>query len=305
MSDVREIRRHIESVQDTEKVTNAMYMIAATRMQKAKQRLDATRPFFEAMRREIKRVFRVGGDIESVYLYPEGEVDLPGDYGYLVITSDKGLAGSFNQSVLKEAKRHIETHSGKVYMMGEYGRRAFTSQGIPFEKSFTLSNTEPSLKMARKLAKMLLNAYLSKEISKIYIVYTDMKSGISQTAYSLRLLPFHRDDWKPDEPEKEITTPFVFYPSMEEVLNASVESYLTGIIYSCLVDSYCSEQSARMNAMDEANTNADKLLMGLRTQYNHARQAKITKEITEISSGAKALKKKKVDKERRIRNNER
>lgn len=301
MSDIREIRRHMESVRDTEKVTSAMHMIAATKMRKAKEDLDSTRPYFNAIRAEIKRVFRVDNDIESPYLYPAGEHDLPGAYAYLVVTADKGLAGAYNTAVMKELERLKDQHESRFFVIGEYGRRYCTGHGIDYEKDFLFTAQNPTLQRARVIAAHLNNLYKQGEISKVFVLYTDMKTGISQEAHLGRILPLHRGDFATDREEKEITRPFVYFPSVAEVLESMIESYMTGYIYSALIDSFCCEQSSRMNAMDEANSNAEEILAVLKTQYNHARQGKITKEITEISSGAKALAHKKNQKERSAR----
>ena len=293
MSDIREIRTHMESVRDTEKVTKAMHMIAATKMRRAKAELEATRPYFSAVNGEIKRIFRVDNAVESPYFYPlSGAHELPGAYAYLVITADKGLAGSYNTTVIKEVEKYLPEHESKVYIVGEYGRRYFTSRNIPFEEDFHFSAQNPTLQRARVITARLLNDYKNKEISKIFVIYTDLKSGVTQTANTVRILPFHRGDFITDNNEKAVTRPFKFYPSINVVLDNMVESYMAGYIYSALVDSFCCEQNSRMNAMDEANSNAEEILFSLRQQYNHARQGKITKEITEISSGAKALAKK-------------
>lgn len=299
MSDIREIRNHIESVRDTEKVTKAMHMIAANKMRKARMELDSTRPYFDAVNAEIKRIFRVNNAIDNPYFYPlSGERDLPGYYAYLVITADKGLAGAYNTSVIKTVEKLISEHESKLYIVGEYGRRYFSKTEIPTEEDFLFTAYNPTLQRAREIASRLLEDYRNKEISKIFIVYTDFKSGISQQANAVRVLPFHRGDFSSESVEKEVKRPFIFFPSIEVVLNNMVESYMAGFIYSALVDSFCCEQNSRMNAMDEANSNAEDILAALKLEYNHARQGKITKEITEISSGAKALANKKSARER-------
>lgn len=294
MADVREIRSHIKGVKDTAKITSAMYMIASSKMRRAKADLDKTRPYFEATREEIKRLFRINSPSDSPYFYPgNGEHNLPRDYAYLVITSDKGLAGYYNHAVLKEMESLIGNHDSRIYMVGEFGRKYCQMRDIPIVDDFRESAENPTLRRGRAIAQRLLEDYLSGDISKIFVVYTDLKNSVYQQAVNFRLLPFHRGDWVTDTVEKEIKSPFEFYPSMEDVLNNMVSSYMAGYIYSALVDSFCCEQSARMNAMDEANKNADEILSDLNLQYNHARQGKITQEITEISSGARALKRSK------------
>ena len=296
MADVREIRSHMKGVRDTAKITNAMYMIASSKMRRAKQELDRTRPYFDSVQKEIKRIFRVQPPENSPYFFAKGGIeDIPGAYGYLVITSDKGLAGFYNHAILKEMTELLTGHESRVYMIGEVGKKYCQVQGIEYEEDFDFSSENPTLRQARLMALRLLNDYLSGKITKIYIIYTDLKSNVYQQAIKFRLLPFHQMDFVVDTMEHE-TVPksaFEFLPSIEEVLDNMVLSYMSGYIYSALVDSFCCEQSSRMNAMEEANKNADEILSELNLQYNHARQGRITQEITEISSGARALKRKK------------
>lgn len=298
MATTKEIKNHMNSVKDTQKITNAMYLIASTKLQKAKGELDQTRPYFTALQEEIKRLFRIDEKIDNKYFYPAtGEHELPGSYGYLVITADKGLAGAYNQNVIKEAMKRMKEHEDpKLFVVGEYGRQFFKSHKIPIEKSFLYTAQNPTIHRAREISSILLDLFDKGELSKMFVIYTDMKNAINSQTCVSRLLPFHRADFiVPDSHEKKIRTPFEFLPSIEMCLNNVVPSYVTGFIYSALIDSFCSEQNSRMNAMDAANRNAQKLLDELSVEYNHIRQSAITQEITEISAGAKSMR----DKRRR------
>lgn len=292
MATTKEIKNRISSVRDTQKITNAMYLIASTKLQKAKTELDMTRPYFSSLQDEIKRLFRIDDKVDSKYFYPAtGEHELPGSYGYLVITADKGLAGAYNQNVIKEAMRLMQEHENpKLFVVGEYGRHYFTNHKIPIEQSFLYTAQNPTIGRARVISNILLDLFDKGELSKLFVIYTDMKNAIDSQACSTRLLPFHRGDFiVEDNHEKKIKAPFEFLPSIEMCLNNVVPSYVTGFIYSALIDSFCSEQNSRMNAMDAANRNAQKLLDELSVEYNHIRQSAITQEITEISAGAKSM----------------
>lgn len=146
------------------------------------------------------------------------------------------------------------------------------------------------MQRAREITSILLELFDKKEVEKIFIIYTDMKNSIHEETKIERLLPFHRKTFASNQNEKEVKVPFEFAPSVEDVLDNMIPSYVSGFIYSALVDSFCSEQNARMSAMNSANQNAQELLENLSVQYNRVRQAAITQEITEVSSGAKALK---------------
>ena len=182
----------------------------------------------------------------------------------------------------------------KLFVVGEYGRRYFTQHKIPIEHSFLYTAQNPTMARAREISALLLDRFDCGELKKIFVVYTDMESSMSFRARSTRLLPFHRTYFADTAAtEKNVTEPFEFVPGIREVLNSMMPSYVSGFIYSALIDSFCCEQNARMAAMDSANQNAEKLMGELSLQYNRVRQAGITQEITEVSAGAKAQRQKK------------
>ncbi len=293
MADIREIRSRIKSVSDTEKITKAMYMISSSKMRKARAELERTRPHFDALNNEIKRIFRSKRKINSIYMYPaDGSHDIPGAYAYIVVTSDKGLAGFYNHAVIKEFEDQRTDHESMYFMVGDYGCKYCDALGIPYDDKFKFSADNPSMRQTRQMAEYILSLYDDKVISKIFLIYTDLENGISQKAKTVRLLPFHRKDFSDEKDIPDVK--FDFYPSVEVVLDNIVRSYVAEYFYSALIDSFCCEQSARMNAMDEADRNANELMAALNLEYNHARQGKITREITEIAAGARALKKKKM-----------
>ena len=295
MAGTKEIKTHIESVQETRKITNAMYLIASTKLRRARQELDNTRPYFDALRREIKRIFRTVKNVDSPYFYPaEGEPPLAGAYGCLVITADKGLAGAYNQNAIKEALKLLEQHPNtKLFVVGEYGRRFFASHNIPIEHSFLYTAQNPTMARAREISALLLDGFRREELEKIFVVYTDMKSAMSFEARCTRVLPFHRTYFADTAlTEPPVTSQFEFLPDVNSVLDSMMPSYVSGFIYSALIDSFCCEQQARMTAMDSANQNAEKLLGELSLEFNRVRQSAITQEITEVSARARAQRKK-------------
>ena len=294
MPSAREIRVRMNSIQQTRKITNAMYLISSAKLRKAKQEWDQTRPYFQALKAEVKRIFRTSGHVESRYLYPdEGELPPDGTYGFLVITADKGLAGAYNQNVLKEAHRLMQEHpQTKLFVVGEYGRQYFQRHQAPIERSFLYTAQNPTMQRAREITAELLDRFDKGELQKIFVIYTDMKNSLTENVSATRILPFHRSAFTAPTDEKRITEPFEFFPSVTQVLENIVPSYVSGFIYSALIDSFCSEQSARMNAMNSANENAEKMLGELALAYNRIRQAAITQEITEVSAGARAQKRK-------------
>ncbi len=316
MATTKEIKNRIKSVKDTQKITNAMYLISSTKMTKAKKELDNTRPYFEMLKRQIVSMIQMMESAENMFF--EDDVELPGAGGeeaielreeergtvaFLVITADKGLAGAYNQNVIKEAIRLMKlVPSYKLFVVGEYGRRYFEGRNMNIDQSFLYTAQNPTLERAREIAAVLTGLYSRKAISKVYIVYTDFKNGLmGGDVVSSVLLPFDRDDFRLDPEETaELKKNYQEYmPNVATVLNNIIPSYLAGYIYSALVYSFCSEQSARMSAMDAANQNAEELLDKLNLEYNHVRQSAITQEITEVSAGSRGQKKSKKKREER------
>ncbi|MBQ8344756.1 MAG: ATP synthase F1 subunit gamma [Clostridia bacterium] len=295
MASTKEIKNRIHSIQETQKITRAMYLISSTKVRKAKAELDRIRPYFRALQAEIKRIFRTAGtEVKSRYFYADdAAIHNDGTFGCLVITADKGLAGAYNQNVIKQAVALLEEHPDtKLFVVGEYGRQYFSSHHIPIEKSFLYTAQNPTMHRAREISDLLLDHFHRGSVSKILLIYTDLKSGLAMETQCTRLLPFHRNQFATPENEKTVSHPFEFVPSVSAVLDNVMQSYISGYIYSALVDSFCSEQEARMTAMDAANRNAEELIAELSVAYNRARQAAITQEITEISAGAAAQRKK-------------
>ncbi|MBR6173248.1 MAG: ATP synthase F1 subunit gamma [Eubacterium sp.] len=294
MANLREIKNRIQSVQSTQKITNAMYLIASTKLQKARADQERTRPYFELQKSEMKRIFQRRNDINSHYFYPETGRKQAESYAYLVVTADKGLAGAYNTNVLKlaegEISRHKKTH---LFVVGEYGRQYFMKRGIPIEKSFLYTAQNPTFRRARRIAEELLALYNDGTCDEIRVIYSHMERGVESKAERVQLLPFERGAFGTYVEQTEgIRKTYEFYPNPTAALENIVPSYIAGYIYGALVESFCSEQNARMNAMKAANDNAEELLGNLSIQYNRVRQAAITSEITEVAAGAKAQRRK-------------
>ena len=295
MANTSEIRRRISSVQETQKITHAMYLISSAKMRKARAELDEVRPYFDVLNHEITRVFTVDETVDSRYFTAYGNDSEYGEgtLGCLVITADKGLAGAYNHNVLKEAQRIHEEHPDtEFFVIGEYGRRWFTQKKLPMADSFRYTAQNPSTYRAQQIARDLLDRFASGEIDRLCVIYTDSK-GMAEVVRQTQLLPLRRQSFSVKSGEEQPEPTFEFVPTMEAVLDKLVRNYISGYIYSALVDSFCSEQSARMAAMSAANDNAEELLGDLSKQFNRARQAAITQEITEVSAGERAQRSKK------------
>lgn len=296
MANTKEIKNRIASVKNTQKITSAMYLISSTKMRKAKEELDRSRPYFDMQEHEIRRIFQSEIDIRSRYFYPKTGRRPAETYAYLIITADKGLAGAYNHNVLKMAEEEMKKHKRvKLYVVGEYGRRYFYKRNIHIEQSFLYTAQNPNFSRAREICSILLEEYDEKRVDEIRIIYSDMENELVSTVKMMRLLPFDRKEfWTKQEEKTERDIHYEFYPSVDEVLNRVIKGYVAGCIYGALVDSFSAEQNARMTAMNSANKNAEELLAELQVQYNRVRQAAITQEITEVAAGAKGQKRKRV-----------
>ena len=296
MASTSEIRRRIGSVRQTQKITHAMYLISQAKLRKAKQELSNTRPYFDALQTEIGRVFNADAAVESRYLEPAQlpVKEVPLRPACLLITADKGLAGAYNQNAIRQAQQFMADYPDTdLYVVGEYGRRWFAQWNIPIEKSFLYTAQNPTLGRARQIAELLLERYDADEINAVVVVYTDMKNGLEAVVRQAQLLPLHRERFVAAAANTARDELYEFIPSPDAVVDNAARSCLTGYIYSALVDSFCSEQSARMTAMNAADQNAEELLKDLSVQFNRARQAAITQEITEVSAGERAQRSKK------------
>lgn len=281
MANTKEIKSHIGSVKSTQKITNAMYLIASTKMRRARQDVAQTKPYFDALSAEMERIF-CRGTLKSRYL----DSDRTGADAYLVITADRGLAGAYNQNVLKAALKEIGGRENcRLFVVGDYGRQFCSAHGVAIEKSFLYTAQNPTLSRARELRAQLLEMYDSGEIARLHVIYTDFGSGMNMQVKSHQLLPLIPEKFSDTGCADDF---FNFEPSAEAVLESIVPSYVTGYLYAALVESFCCEQSARANAMDAANRNAEELLENLQREFNHERQSAITQEITEVSAGARA-----------------
>ena len=294
MPNTKDIKNRIEGISGTWKITNAMYLISSTKLQKARQALERTRPFFEMQEHDIKRIFQTESDVNSHYFYPKTGRKPAETYAYLVITADKGLAGAYNFNVLRRAEAEMKKHKHvKLYVVGAYGRKYFAKRGIGIEQSFIYTAQNPTFRRARQICATLLSEYDNGRVDEIRVIYSDMKNELTTSVKMVRLLPFERKVFlTPQEQKNEVDVHYRFYPSVSEVIDRCMPGYISGFIYGALIDSFSVEQNMRMMAMNSANKNAEALIEKLQMQYNRLRQAAITQEITEVTAGARAQKKK-------------
>ena len=294
MASAKEIKDRMKSIQDTMKITNAMYMISSSKLKRAKKALMDTEPYFYTLQSTMSRILRHLPEMHTIYFQHEDDVVKEKKAkGYIVVTADKGMAGAYNHNVLKLAEEHIKKEENtKLYVLGELGRHYFERQEINIDKQFHFTVQNPSLSRARNIAETILAEYENHEVDEVYIIYTKMVNSMQAETQFLQLLPLKRSDFNVKLPVDIPMEEIAMKPSPEAVMDRIVPDYLVGFIYGALVESYSSEQNSRLMAMEAATESASKMLHELDILYNRARQAAITQEITEVISGAKAQKKK-------------
>ena len=292
MADGAQIKARIASIAETKKVTDAMYMISSVKMTRARREVENTAPYFAALTEEIGELLRhIPENSNRYFKVPDPAAGAHMKHGILLVTSDKGLAGAYNHAAISVCEEYIGRHPETViFIVGEYGRQYFASKGLSFVDTFLYSAELPTVWKARRICADLLEYFDSKRVDEINIIYTNHIGAQADGCRRSVLLPLTRSRFaSPDDGRGVDRTQF--YPDPDTVLTGIIPSYLTGFIYGSLVDSYCSEQQARMAAMSSASRNADEMLRDLKLRYNRMRQAAITREMTEITAGARTIRK--------------
>ncbi len=291
---LKEVRNRINSVKNTQQITKAMKMVSAAKLRKAQTAIQNMRPYANKMQEILDHVLiSVGDDISSEYVqeHDEGQVLL------VLITSDKGLCGSFNSNLIKRAKYLLENdykkeaEQGKVTIMGigkkglEYYRSKYKIPLIDEYRDLFFNFTYAN---AMEAAEYIMNGYKNKKFRKVELIYSRFKNAATQYFQNEDFLPI-RFDHQDGQSQEQSHTDYIFEPNQTEILYQLIPNMLRSQFYKALLDNSASEHGARMTAMDTATDNANEILRELRLTYNRARQAAITTELTEIVSGANAL----------------
>lgn len=291
MTNSREILSRINSIKDTMKITNAMYMISSAKVKKARRELEKTEPFFETLKLALLKMLKSINDVELSNRYFDKREYLSKEErteGYLVITADKGLASAYNYNIIKLAEEKIKNdNTNLLFVVGEVGRQYFHKKNIRIDEMFHYTAQNPSVNRARAIAERLVEYFAEKKVDEIHVIYTKMNDHGQSSVEIEQLLPLQTSGIDLDISQRKNIE---LYPNPETVINHLVPSYLSGFVYGALVEAYCTENNARMMAMSNATDAAKDMIKELNTKYNRARQAAITQEITEIVSGANALK---------------
>jgi F-type H+-transporting ATPase subunit gamma len=313
MSTQQDVQERISSVKNIEKITRAMQMVAAARLRRAEQRIEALRPYADAIRKMTRQAAEAAENIPNVpILY---EHDQENDIALLLVTGDRGLAGSFNSQIIRAGMTASREHEreGKSISYYASGRRGVSSlefRGKEVAGGYIGFTDRPSYDDARKIAQDLMAAYVDEKVDRVEIFYNGYISPMTQVVRRETLLPLEQasiledddsdededggegqdgDEERSEQPESDHRALVEYEPDPEEILKRLVPDYVEVSVYRALLESTASEHGARMTAMRQATDNAKEMIDDLTLEANRARQAEITQEIMEVVAGAEAL----------------
>ena len=276
--------RRRDSIQSTGQITKAMKLVSTVKLQKAKGKAESTKPYSDLMYETICNMLARSGNINHKYLVP-GESSKK---AVITITANRGLAGGYNTNLTK-----LITESGipkediDIVAIGTKGRDYLARRGYNISEDDSDVINEPLYTDARSICDKLLERFAAGEIGEIYLAYTSFKNTVVHEPKLIKLLPVSVDT--DGLSSGEDTTPMNYEPAEDEALNLIIPKYVCSLIYGALIEAVASENGARMQAMDNATSNADEMISDLSLKYNRARQASITQELTEIIAGANAI----------------
>ncbi len=292
MASLRDIRRRIASVQSTRKITKAMEMVAAAKLRRNQQRIEALRPYAIAMVEMMRDLATYG---EETVNYPllqahaeERSVTL------LVMTGDRGLAGAFNANVLRAAmqtRRELEAQGRQVHVLavGRKGIGSLHFRGIDPEQEWAGLSDNPQYADAQTMAKHVIESYIAHDTDRVQLIYNHFKSPLEQKLMEITILPIPKEEVTEGREEPRPPVTYLYEPDAGSIFNGLLPAYVEIAIYRALLESSASEQGARMTAMRNASESAEEMIGTLTLALNRARQAAITQEILEVVAGADAL----------------
>ena len=291
MASLKEIRAKVASIKSTQKITRAMQMVAASKMRRAQERMQLGRPYADSMRRVVSHLVKASPDYKHPYLVPRAVNRV----GYIVVSSDRGLAGGLNINLFKKLMQHVKQQKSqsvetRFAVIGQKGVSFFKTFGGTVIAAETHYGDNPSFEQLSVPVQVMLDAYNRGEIDEIYMVYNKFVNAMTQNPSVQRLLPIAAESLVDETMEnREYSWDYIYDPTTKELLDGFMGRYVESIVYQGVVENIASEQSARMVAMKAATDNAGNLINELQLVYNKLRQAAITREISEIVGGAAAV----------------
>lgn len=284
MASMRDIKRRRDSIESTGQITKAMKLVSTVKLQKVKSRAEKTKPYSDLMYETVSNILAKSGNINHKFLKP-GKSDKK---AIIVITSNRGLAGGYNSNITKLIiNSTIPKDDVFIYAIGSKGREVLERKGYEIRADYSDVINEPLYTDAKQICDKLIDDYVKGEIGEIYLAYTSFKNTVVHVPKLIKLLPVDAEAVKEDSDAD--STPMNYEPNDEEALNLIIPKYVCSLVYGALIEAVASENGARMQAMDNATSNAEEMIEDLSLKFNRARQASITQELTEIISGANAI----------------
>lgn len=282
MPSMIEIRHHIRAVEQTRKITNAMNLISSARMKKAMPHVEYNRRYTAELQDSMHDLLAAADSFDYRYLRPR----LDTQNTYIVIAGDKGMVGAYNNDLFKFALPYVAEHPERhLITLGITTSFFFRKNGMPPDIEFLSGSQDPTVDTARHIMQDIVQFYDNGVTDQVYIIYTRFVNSARWYPVIKRLLPIETDNIRPRSSDEQM----IYHPNARELFHQMVPQYTLSLIYGAMMNAYASEHCARMNAMSSATRNADELLKKLSQKYNMARQAAITREITEITGAAQAL----------------
>ena len=288
MPNVNDLRGRIGGIRQTRKITNAMYLISTSRMRRALEGIERNKEYFYGALATMLDI-RANAKTDHPYLVHRGGKRT----AYIVIAGEKGLSGSYSHDVLSLADKSMEGRTvSHVFTVGNMAAAHFRRRGLFINENFAHIGEDPTINTSRRMVSVIMDLYDSGEIDELRLVYTRFVNTLTYHPTDMKMLPLELDALLAGRETPRKPREILYDPSPEEVFDAIVPQFIIGFLYGALVNSYASENCARMGAMDNATKNADEMLESLNRQYHAMRQLSITNEISEIVSGAEAMKQK-------------
>ncbi|MDW7708960.1 MAG: ATP synthase F1 subunit gamma [Deferrisomatales bacterium] len=286
MPSLKDIKNRIESVKSTQQITKAMKMVSAAKFRKAEEAIVQNRPYSDKML-EVLSSLALRTEEQA---HPLLERRDPKTVALVVFTSDRGLCGSFNGSILRSIERFFREKAGqyegiRLYLVGRKAREFFRSKNVDVIGERAELSGKVSYDIAQEIGREVVDRYTNRELDLVYMVYNEFRSALTQQVVYDRLLPVEPLRVEPDT----TTTEYLYEPSEEEMLNWVLPRYVDVRVFRALLESTASEHGARMTAMDSATNNASDMIDRLTLKYNRARQESITKELMDIVNGVESM----------------
>ena len=292
MASMRDIKRRRASIQSTGQITKAMKLVSTVKLQRARANAEKVRTYFSCMYDTVLSLMEKAGNVPSPYIQGNGSEKK----AVLLVTSNRGLAGGYNSNVVKLVLAAEKLAGAELIAAGKKGRDMLARRGYPVKEDFSDCMEAPVYEDASAIGRYAMEAYDKGEIGELWMAYTAFKGTMTHVPTLIRLLPVSMEEASGEErslhggtEEKKPEVPMNFEPPVSEALPLLIPKYLNSMVFGALMESSASENAARMQAMDNATSNAEEMIDELGLAYNRARQGSITQELTEIIAGAEAI----------------